>query len=139
VRLPRTRGGLAAAAVAVVATALVAAALIVAQGWWSGAGGSYAPPKPLARAQVDPPRSLFGQVLTAKASVLFDPGTIEPKSIDARLTFKPFAVRSESRTTRHGVGRAQIVTFTYRIQCVVRACVPAGSGGLTKAARQSCS
>jgi len=134
VRLPRTRGGLVAAAVAVVATAVVAAALIVAQGWWSGAGGSYAPPKPVAHAWVDPPRSLFGAMLTAKASVVLDPRVTDPASVDARLSFKPFAIRSESRATRHGVGHAEIVTLTYRIQCIVRACVPTGGSGRAQGA-----
>ena len=63
VRRPTTRGGVAAAAVVLVVLALLVGALIAAQRWWSGAGGSYAPPTPLARAVVDPPRSLFGQVL----------------------------------------------------------------------------
>jgi hypothetical protein len=132
--IPKTRGEVAAAAVAVVGVAVVAAALLVARGWWGGAGGSYAPPHPVARASVTPARSLFGQVLTASASVLIDPRTMDPSSVAARVIFRPFAVRSESRRTRHGVGRAEIVTLTFRIQCIVRACVPKGAAGRARGA-----
>jgi hypothetical protein len=133
-RAPSTRGGVAAAAGTVVAVAVLAAILIVARGWWSGAGGSYAPPKPIARASIVPPRSLFGQVLTATATVVVDPRRVDPSSVDADVSLRPFAVRSETRSVRRGVGRAQIVTLTYRIQCVVRACVPKGAVGRARGA-----
>jgi len=120
-----TRGGVAAAVVVVIVLASVAVFVgVFARGWWSGDGGTYAPKRALVRTSITPARSLFGQVLTARADAVVDPRTIDPGSVELVPDFKPFSVRSESRRTLDGVGRATIVRFEYALQCVARGCVP---------------
>jgi hypothetical protein len=120
-----TRGRLAALVVG--AVTLVAAAIfggVFARGWWQGDGGSYAPKRPLVHTSVTPSRSLFAQLITARADVVVDPRTVDVSSVDLAPDFKPFRIRDESRSTTPGVGRASVVTFLYRLQCVSRECLP---------------
>jgi hypothetical protein len=120
-----TRGALAAVVVVVLAVAAAAVFLgVFARGWWNGDGGTYAPRHALVRTSITPARSLFGQVLTARADVVVDPRTIDPASVAFTPDFKPFSIRSESRRTLGGLGRATIVRFQYALQCVSRGCVP---------------
>jgi hypothetical protein len=120
-----TRGALAAGVVLVLAVAALAVFLgVFARGWWNGDGGTYAPKHALVRTSITPARSLFGQVLTARADVVVDPRTIDPATVELTPDFKPFSVRSESRRTIAGLGRATIVRFEYALQCVSRGCVP---------------
>jgi hypothetical protein len=124
-----TRGRLAAAAVALVAVAaVVVLTAVVAPGWWNGDGGTYAPSKTLVHADVTPARSLFGQVLTAHAQLIVDPRRVDPASVELNANLRPYRIRSESRRVTSGLGRADVVDFTYEIQCVTRACVPLGTG-----------
>jgi hypothetical protein len=121
-----TRGSIVAAVVALVAVAsVVVLAGVVAPGWWRGDGGSYAPKHTLVHTSITPTRSLFGQIVTAQADVALDPRTIDPASVDLAPDFKPFRVRSESRRTLPGIGRATVVRFAYELQCVSRNCLPA--------------
>jgi hypothetical protein len=130
-----TRGRIAAAAVGVMTVAAaVALVAVLARGWWRGGGGSYAPPRPLVHTQVTPARSLFGQVLTARAEIVVDPARIDPASVELKADLRPFNVRSASRRVVDGPGRATIVEFSYRIQCVERACVPQGATGRSRGA-----
>jgi hypothetical protein len=106
---------------------LVALAVFVgvfARGWWQGEGGSFAPRQPLVRTSVTPSRSLFGQPITVRADVVVDPRAVDVSTVELAPAFKPFRIRSESRSTAPGVGRASIVTFVYRLQCVSRECLP---------------
>lgn len=120
-----TRGRLASAAVGlVVAVAVVVLTAVVAPGWWQGDGGTYAPQKTLVHAEVTPPRSLFGQVLTAHAQLVVDPRRVDPTSVELNVDLRPFQIRSESHSVTRGLGRATLIDFTYEIQCVVRACAP---------------
>jgi hypothetical protein len=124
-----TRGRLAAAAVGLVAVvAVVVLTGVVARGWWRGDGGTYAPRKTLVHAEVTPPRSLFGQVLTANAQLVVDPRRVDPASIELNVDLRPFQIRSESHRVTHGLGRATVIDFQYDIQCVARACVPHQKG-----------
>jgi hypothetical protein len=129
----RSRNELAAAAVAVVALVGFVAALLVAHGWWSGDGGSYAPPRAIVSTDISPPRSLFGEPLTARVRVVVDPRVVDVKNIVLHADFKPYSVRDESRRVRHGLGRAAIIEFSYTLQCTARPCLPRG-GGRTAAA-----
>jgi hypothetical protein len=120
-----TRGRLAAAAIGLVAVAaVVVLTAVVARGWWRGDGGTYAPPKTLVHAEVTPPRSLFGQVLTAHAQLVVNPRRVDPGSVELNVDLRPFQIRSESRRVMRGLGRAALIDFQYDIQCVTRACVP---------------
>jgi len=120
-----TRGRLAAAGVGLVAVvAVVVLIAVVARGWWQGDGGTYAPRKTLVHTEVTPPRSLFGQVLTAHAQLVVDPRRVDPASVELNVDLRPFQIRSESHRVTRGLGRAALIDFRYEIQCVVRACVP---------------
>lgn len=124
-----TRGRIAAAAVALVTVVVVVVlTAVVAPGWWNGDGGSYAPKRTLVHADVTPARSLFGQVLTARAQLIVNPRQIDPASVDLKVDLRPFNIRSESHRVTRGLGRAVVVDFTYEIQCVSRGCVPLGKG-----------
>jgi len=120
-----TRGRLAAVLVGV-ATVAIAAVFVGAfvRSWSRDEGGSYAPKRPITRASVTPARSLFGQVVTLRADVVVDPRAVSVSSVDLAPAFKPFRIRSESRSTTTGIGRASVVSFLYRIQCVSRECLP---------------
>jgi hypothetical protein len=121
-----TRGSIAAALIALVTLAAVSVfAGVVAPGWWSGDGGSYAPRRTLVRTSITPTRSLFGQIVTARADVVLDPRVVDPASVELAADFKPFRVRTESRRAVAGIGRATIVRFAYELQCISRACLPA--------------
>jgi hypothetical protein len=120
-----TRGRLAALLVGAVTLAAAAVfAAVFARGWWQGDGGSYAPKRPLVHTSVTPSRSLFAQVITARADVVVDPRTVDVSSVDLAPDFKPFRIRDASRSMTAGVGRASVVTFRYRLQCVSRECLP---------------
>jgi hypothetical protein len=123
-----TRGRLAAGVVAALAAAALAAAVFFVAGWWHGDGGSYAPRHLVARASVTPQRSLFGQVVTATVQVVLDPRRIDGKSVAVTGRFSPFQLREES-IARVRVGRAEMVTFRYALQCTVAACLPHGPKG----------
>jgi hypothetical protein len=125
VRSRVTRGAIAATLVALVSVAAVVVfAGVVAPGWWRGDGGSYAPKRTLVRTSITPTRSLFGEIVTARADVVVDPGVVDPASVELAADFKPFRVRSDSRRVMPGVGRATIVRFAYELQCVSRKCLP---------------
>jgi hypothetical protein len=126
VRSRVTRGSIAAALVALVTVAAVVVfAGVVAPGWWRGEGGSYAPKHTLVRTSITPTRSLFGQIVTARADVVLDPRVVDPASVELAADFKPFRVRWESRRVVPAIGRATVVRFAYELQCVARKCLPA--------------
>jgi hypothetical protein len=123
-----TRGRLAAGVVALLAAAGLAVGAYFAVGWWQGDGGSYAPKHLVARASVTPRRSLFGQVVTATVQVLVDPRRIDPKSVVVTGRFAPFQLREETDSSKR-IGRAELLSFRYALQCTVAACVPRGPKG----------
>jgi len=128
-----TRGRLAAAAVALaVVAALVVAAVFVGR-WAGGEGGSYAPRRTTVRTSLSPQRSLFGQVVTATVTVTVDPRQVDPSTVVVRPSFAPYSLRSED-DGHSKIGRARVETFTYRLQCVVVACVPTGGAGRARSA-----
>jgi hypothetical protein len=126
VRLERlTRGHVAAALAALLAVAAVVVLVVVlGRGWWSGSGGGYAPPQAIvATGTVTPRSSLFGDVLTATARVLVDDRRVDPRGVVLDPDFRPYRVLSESKRLEHGVGRSDLVTFDYRLQCIAAQCV----------------
>lgn len=118
-----TRGRLLASLVALtVLVAVILGAVFVAR-WWRGEGGSYAPRRLVVRTAVTPPRTLFGQVVTATVQVMVDPRRVDPDSVQVAGRFAPFTVRDEY-DTRSRVGRAQVRTFSFALQCLSSACLP---------------
>ena len=124
----RTRGELAAIGVAVLAALVLTTLTIFAHGWWTGEGGSYDPSRTIVSATVTPVRSLFGEVLTARARILVDPDIVDAARIRLATTFKPYSVRRESHRISSGPGSAVAVEFAYELQCTSRECLPKGGG-----------
>src|SRR5581483_9858843 len=77
--------------------------------------------------------SLFGQVVTATVTVTVDPRQVDPSTVVVRPSFAPYSLRSED-DGHSKIGRARVETFTYRLQCVVVACVPTGGAGRARSA-----
>lgn len=128
-----TRGVAVAAAVAVVAVAAVAVVAVGVARWWQGGGGTYAPRRVLVHTSVTPTRSLFGQPLTATVRVVVDPARVDPGSVAVTTRFAPFAVRDERDDVRH-VGRADVLSFAYTLQCLSAGCLPRPATGRSKGA-----
>jgi hypothetical protein len=124
----RTRGELAAVVIAVLAALVLLILMIFAHRWWTGEGGSYAPSRAIVSANVTPARSLFGEVLTARARIVVDPASVDARRIRLATTFKPYRVRRESHHLSGGPGRAVVVDFAYELQCTSRECLPRGGG-----------
>ena len=124
----RTRGELAAFSAAVIAVVVLSILTISAHGWWTGEGGSSAPSRAVVSTTVTPTRSLFGEVLTARARIVVDPDTVDAQRIRLAATFKPYRVRSESRHISSGPGRAVVAEFAFELQCTSRECLPRGGG-----------
>jgi len=124
----RTRGELAAVAVAVLAVLALLILTLFAHRWWTGEGGSYAPARAIVSTNVTPARSLFGEVLTARARIVVDPTSVDARRIRVATNFKPYGVRKESRHISGGPGRAVVVDFAYELQCTSRECLPRGGG-----------
>ncbi|MBA3844715.1 MAG: hypothetical protein H0X39_19205, partial [Actinobacteria bacterium] len=128
-----THGRVAAAALVAISVIVVAVVVgVLGRAWWQGNGGSYAPPRVLMHTTVTPTNSLFGQILTARAQVVVDPRRVDPRTVDLTANLRPFHIRSESRRTHPGLGRAVVVEFEYQLQCISSPCVPRGhQGGAT--------
>jgi hypothetical protein len=112
---------------AVTLLALAGAAVflgVFARGWWRDLGGVYAPQAITAAARVTPASSLFGDVLTAQVDVLLDPAKVDPASVEISSDFRPFEVRSQSRSVERNVERADVISFRYAIECTTRPCIP---------------
>jgi hypothetical protein len=124
----RTRGDLAAVAIVVLAALVLLLLTFFAHRWWTGEGGSYVPSRAVVSANVTPTRSLFGDVLTARARIVVDPGDVDAKRIRLTTNFKPYRVRSESHDVSGGPGRSVVVDFAYELQCTSRECLPRGGG-----------
>lgn len=124
----RTRGNLAALGIAVLAALVLLILTIFAHRWWTGEGGSSAPSRALVSAKVTPARSLFGDVLTARARIVVDSASVDARRVRLATNFKPYRVRRESHHISNGPGRADVVDFAYELQCTSRECLPRGGG-----------
>jgi hypothetical protein len=114
---------IAAAAIAVVASAVLAAWL--APRWSTGTGGTFAPRRLVVNTRVEPASALFGDILTARANVLVDTRDIDAGSVQVYGRFAPYRIVSTSRSVTDDVGHAARVSFAFRLQCVVAACLDA--------------
>lgn len=117
------------AALAVSAATVVGTLLLVgvfAPRWWTGAGGTYAPGEPLATStRVVPPRTLFGDPVTASVRVLVDARTVDPDSVRVYPDFRPYRVAAFTRELQHDVGHAVAVSYAFELDCVVVSCLTA--------------
>ena len=123
-RLTRTQLAAAAIALAALVVAVVLVA-VVGRGWWRGEGGTYAPRTVVASTRLEPTSALFGDLVTARASVLVDGEAIDTGSIRVFPSFGPYRVVSISREIRDDIGRSSRIDYTFRLECLTGACVEA--------------
>jgi hypothetical protein len=120
-----TRRIVAGAVAGAAALATILLLLVYAPGWWRGEGGTYAPRAPVASLRVEPASALFGDTLTARASVLVDASTTDLDEVRVSARFAPYAIVSRSRTVTDDVGRAARVDYTFHLRCLNAACLDA--------------
>ncbi|HEY3922066.1 MAG TPA: hypothetical protein VGL76_08120 [Gaiellaceae bacterium] len=120
-----TRGELVALSLAGLTVAGVVVLVgVFASGWWRGTGGTYVPSRLTTTSRITPQSSLFADPLVAEIDVVLDARSVDPATVQLTPSFRPFVVRSQSRSVERGVGAATIVRFRYEIECVAATCVP---------------
>jgi hypothetical protein len=116
-----------AVAVALVAIAGVAALVVVAardpEPRLTPPGGDPV----LMEATVSPSRYMFGDRLLAEIELTIDTTRVDPGSVVPAAFFRPFRRLGPIETERLDLGETTVLRFHYHIQCVDRACVPAGA------------
>ena len=75
-----------------------------------------------ARATIEPRTHLFGDAVTARVLVTFDPKQIRAESIRTNPDFRPYEVLGPPETEREVEDDVGKVVFTYRLRCAVKAC-----------------
>jgi hypothetical protein len=78
-------------------------------------------------ASVSPSRYMFGDRLVAEIELTIDSTRVDPDSIVPAAFFRPFRRLGPIETERLELGETTVLRFDYHIQCVDRACVPAGA------------
>jgi hypothetical protein len=127
------RAAAAAVALAAVAGAVPAAGALA--GWWRGGSGDVPLPSLVsAKTDVTPRSALFGDTLTASVDVLVDRRRVDPARVTVAAAFAPYRVSGVPTVTRHAVGPAEQVTFTYRLTCLDDGCLPSRRGYSFRAA-----
>jgi hypothetical protein len=118
----RHRRTLAAAAVALVVAGAVVAVVVL-----TTAPGAPTPPLPrsgvLVRSTVTPPSTFFGDTVTARIEVLFDPRVRTP-TLSVSRRFSSYQVRGRPVVEHKAVGRAESVTYVLRMTCLDASCLP---------------
>jgi hypothetical protein len=72
-----------------------------------------------------PREALFGDRVDAHADVVVDPARVDPRAVRVHVDFRPYRVAS-SFVTRRAAGDLVRVRFAYRLDCLVKACLPKG-------------
>lgn len=114
--------------VVLVVGAVVVVALLLgvfAPRWWGGESGSYAPRTPAVAGSIEPRQALFGDVLTARASVVVDADKVDASTLRVYPAFAPYRVVSTIRTVEPLGGAARRVDTTFRLQCLTTSCLDA--------------
>jgi hypothetical protein len=120
-----TWGQLAAGVVLIAAVALATLVGVFGRGWWRGEAGTYAPSSPLTSTRLEPASSLFGDELTARAGILIDAESVDPRTVRVQASFRPYRIVSTRRQVSDDIGRATRVDYTFRLQCLTLACLAA--------------
>lgn len=119
------RRGLAGGAIAV-ASAIVVCVVGVGLGWFSGSAAR-SPPSRLALATALAPRSAFyGDPVVAELRVTLDPRIVAVRSVRVQPNFGPYVETAPPTVEPAALGRAEIVTYRYALQCVTDGCLPTG-------------
>lgn len=106
-----------------VAAAFVALLAFLGPRWSRGDGGTWAPPRPLTSARIEPQSALFGDVLTARVLLVADRAAIDPNSVRISTRFAPYRIVDRTRTVGQRIGRAEQVEYVFRLRCLTPACV----------------
>jgi len=116
---PGVRAVLAVAAAAGIVTVIVAV---------TTSPGSRPPALPaggiLVDAEVNPQSAYFGDTLLERVTVLVDRRRIDPSSLSLRGSLAPYAAGAPA-IDRHEVGHVTRMTYTQRLRCLARTCLPA--------------
>jgi hypothetical protein len=114
------------ALVVVVLGAAIAAALALAaeQGWWRHvAAGKAAKAAISVQGSLAPDAVLFGDPLTARALVVFDPARVRASSVRLLPQFGTYRVSHVTRKTQQ-VGGSTELAYRFVIECVTVGCAP---------------
>src|SRR5204862_7599685 len=77
------------------------------------------------RATFSPGEALFGDPIAARVDVIVDPAVVDPETVRVHTDFRPFTVALPD-VTRRRVGRLARVELVYRLECLVKRCLPGG-------------
>ena len=84
-----------------------------------------APGRPLrAQASITPPVQLFGDVVTARVSVIADTTRVDSAKLDVTVKFAPFVPVGEPREIQTGSGRYVETTWIWKLRCLSVPCIP---------------
>jgi hypothetical protein len=69
---------------------------------------------------------MFGDALSATVETVVDPALVDPRSVRVHADFRPYRA-SSTRVVRRQEGRLTSIEFRYRLECLVRKCLPNGA------------
>jgi len=72
---------------------------------------------------LEPREHLFGDVVSARVEVLLDRGRVDPAAVRLRSSFEPYEPAAPQRTERLDAGELTRLRFTFRLRCLVEACL----------------
>lgn len=72
-----------------------------------------------------PREALFGDPVDAHVDVVVDPARVDPRAVRVHVDFRPYRVASGA-VTRRSAGDLVRIRFAYRLDCLVKACLPKG-------------
>jgi len=72
-----------------------------------------------------PREALFGDAVEARADVVVDPARVDPSAVRVHVDFRPYRVAATA-VTRRAAGDLVRIRFAYRLECLVKACLPKG-------------
>jgi hypothetical protein len=129
----RQRRTLVAAAVALAVAGAVVAVIVL-----TTAPGAPTPPLPqsgvLVRSTITPPSAFFGDTVTARIDVLFDPRRIHAPTLSVSRRLSSYQLHGRPQVERKAVGGAESITYVLRLVCLETSCLP---GDPTKNPHQS--
>ncbi|HMI21919.1 MAG TPA: hypothetical protein VK496_03285 [Gaiellaceae bacterium] len=114
-----------ALAVVVIGAAIAAVlALAAEQGWWRDVAAGTADKAAISvQESLAPNAMLFGDPLTARALVVFDPARVRASSVRLLPRFGSYRVSRVTRTTQQ-VGRSTELVYRFVLECLTVGCAP---------------
>jgi hypothetical protein len=98
------------------------AALLVGLATAGPVGAATRPHK--ATAEFSPPVQLFGNLVTARVSVVTDTTRVDPARLDVIATFSPYEQVGPPKEVHLGSGRYIQTIWTWKLRCLTAPCVP---------------